>query len=151
MTLDQRWYMHGLQLPLTSIKPNMKTVGVLIPENHHDEVHNVSLVHRHVVGLNSIATPARGTTSSRRVLLATCCLHSCQQSETNSGSNPPRIDRELLLLLGFSASFAVSVGCKSIEAPALQTTASWRAILAANCLHSFCQPEFKLWIQSDWY
>ena len=29
----------------------MKAVGVLIPENHHDEVHNVSLVHPHRGGL----------------------------------------------------------------------------------------------------
>lgn len=48
-----------------------------------------------VVSLDSSATPARRTTISRRVLLATCCLHSCQQSESNSGSNPPSIDREL--------------------------------------------------------
>ena len=47
----------------------------------------------------------------------------------------------MLLLLGFSASFAVSVGCKSIEAPALQTTTSRRAILAAYFSHSFEQPE----------
>ena len=47
----------------------------------------------------------------------------------------------MLLLLGFSASFAVFVGCKSIEAPALQTTTSRRAILAASCLRSFEQPE----------
>ena len=34
-----------------------------------------------------------------------------------------------------------SVGCKSIESPALQTTASRRAILATSCSHSFDQPE----------
>ena len=97
-----------------------------------------------VVGFNSIATPARRTTTSRRVLLATCCLHSCQKSGSNSGSNPPCIDQELpccCCWLGFSASFAVFVGCKSIEAPALQTTTSRRAILAASCSHSFERPE----------
>ena len=47
----------------------------------------------------------------------------------------------MLLLLGFSASFAVSVGCKSIEAPALRTTTSRRAILAGSFLHSCAQPE----------
>ena len=48
-----------------------------------------------VVSLDSSATPASRTPTSRRVLLMTCCLHSCQQSESNSGSNPPSIDREL--------------------------------------------------------
>ena len=96
-----------------------------------------------VVGFNSIATPARRTTTSRRVLLATCCLHSCQQSGSNSGSNPPCIDQELpcCCCWAFRPSFAVFVGCKFIEAPALQTTTSRRAILAASCLRSFEQPE----------
>ena len=150
-----------------------------------------------VVGLNSIATPARRMTTSRRVLLATCCLHSCQQSESNSGSNPPSIDRELSCcccwasqppspspwavrpskherfkrqppgvrssrpafrthlisssqtqgpirpVLTESRHAAVRLldllrrlrGCKSIEAPARQTTTSRRAILLASCLH----------------
>ena len=97
-----------------------------------------------VVGFNSIATPARRTTTSRCAILATCCLHSCQQSGSNSGSNPPCIDQELpcCCLLGFSAFFRrLRVGCKFIEAPALQTTTSRRAILAASCLRSFEQPE----------
>ena len=44
-----------------------------------------------------------------------------------------------MLLSVFSTSFAVSVGCKSIEAPARRTTTYRRAILVASFLSSLSQ------------
>ena len=52
-----------------------------------------------VVGFNSIATPARRTTTSRRAILVTSCLHWGEQSESNSGVNPIRTDRDPLTVV----------------------------------------------------